>query len=126
MENTELIISINKEDKETIELVKRLLSDYGPDAYSSNGLSGAEVVAIAVVVTPELIKAIKEIILKILEMKKERKKNTATDNLSFTFSNDYGAVTLSAKTEEELFEKVERYLKLFEKSALPEAENNGE
>lgn len=126
MENTELIISINKEDKETIELVKRLLSDYGPDAYSSNGLSGAEVVAIAVVVTPELIKAIKEIILKILEMKKERIKNTATDNLSFTFSNDYGAVTLSAKTEEELFEKVERYLKLFEKSALPEAENNGE
>lgn len=95
----EVVFEIVKSDAATIEEIRACVGHIKQD-YSTNGLDGAEVVAIVVALVP----ALKDIILKYV----------ANKSVTIKISNEYGSVEISAKSVKEANKQVEAYLQLVE------------
>ena len=95
----EVVFEIVKSDVATIEEIRSSAGHVKQD-YLTNGLDGAEIVAIVVALVP----AIKDIILKYITNK----------SVTIKISNEYGSVEISAKSVKEAQKQVEAYLRLVE------------
>ena len=96
----EVIFEINKHDTTTINELKSKL-DSIIDTYESQGLDGAEIVAIVVALIP----AMKDLILAYSSKK----------TVSIKISNQYGRAELTARNQKELEAMIDKYLEMVEK-----------
>lgn len=96
----EVIFEINKHDTATINELKSKL-DSIIDTYESQGLDGAEIVAIVVALIP----TIKELIMAYFPKK----------TVTIKISNQYGSAELTARNEKELEVMINKYLEMVEK-----------
>lgn len=95
----DVVFEVVRSDVATIEEI-RLSAGHIREDYLTNGLDGAEIVAIVVALVP----AIKDLILKYIPNK----------NVTIKISNEYGSVEISASSVKEAQEQVDAYLRLAE------------
>lgn len=95
----DVVFEIVRSDIATIDEIRASVGHIKQD-YSTNGLDGAEIVAIVVALVP----AIKDLILKYIS-------NTS---VTIKISNEYGSVEISARSVEEAQKQVDAYLRLIE------------
>ena len=104
----DVVFEIVRSDVATIEEIRSALSHVKED-YITNGLDGAEIVAIVVALVP----AIKDIILKCIP----------NNSVTIKISNEYGSAEISARSVKEAEAQVDAYLRLVEKMRKEKAEN---
>ena len=97
----DVVFEIARSDATTAEEIKSSVGHIEQE-YITNGLDGAEIVAIVVALIP----AVKDIILKFLPRK----------TVTIKISNEYGSVEISADSNDEAEKMVEEYLRLIKDS----------
>lgn len=95
----DVVFEIARSDVATVDEIRSSLGHIKQD-YCTNGLDGAEIVAIVVALVP----AIKDLILKYISNK----------SVTIKISNEYGSVEISAKSVKEAQKQVDAYLRLIE------------
>lgn len=95
----DVVFEIVRSDIATIDEIRASVGHIKQD-YSTNGLDGAEIVAIVVALVP----AIKDLILKYIP----------NPSVTIKISNEYGSVEISARSVEEAQKQVDAYLRLIE------------
>ena len=105
----DVVFEIIRSDTTTIEDVRSSVGHIKQD-YLTNGLDGAEIVAIVVALVP----AIKDVILKYIPNK----------SVTIKISNEYGSIEISADSVEEAREQIEAYLRLVDNLRKEKAEQS--
>lgn len=95
----DVVFEIARSDVATVNELRSSLGHIEQE-YFTNGLDGAEIVAIVVALVP----AIKDLILKYIPNK----------SVTIKISNEYGSVEISAKSVKEAQKQVDAYLRLIE------------